>query len=205
MSSSMPNAAQIHLSYLVLPSLVNLKSFTWGSKLLPQVKDCHHSVHHFLNTTVWDLEVDSLTWFHTIPTSYFICKSRDAILKWPKLSIPWLCLKILSMKITNRTGNKAALWCSPLVSSLTYSLEYEPSSHSSNTNTRCCLVMARAPHIPTILPYTPPQKHPREHHHKPSTIQPHNAIRLDGQTPKTPSTSLQKWRASLLFHNQDGI
>ena len=115
--------------HLIFPSLMNktpryLNSFAWGSNSLPTRRE-HSTV--FRQRRRW---LSSQPASHSAANRPSACwrsrsyvanrttssaKSRDAILMSPKrtLSSPRLRLEILSVKITNRIGDKGQPWRSP--------------------------------------------------------------------------------------------
>jgi len=95
------------------------------------------------------------------------------------LSSPRLCLEILSMKDTNRIGDKGQPWRSHTRACLFQ--EYGHSFHFGCTRTGWLVTMAQVPHTPAV----PPTGFPRGHVHSPQ-----NTCRLDGQTTITPTTTL---------------
>lgn len=102
------------------------KSFTWGSNSLPTQRKLSTIIRQRIMTS--DSEVVTLISTTSHPTEYRPIassdkanittssgRSREAIHRsqnWT-LSSPPPCLEILSMKITNRTGDKGQPWWSP--------------------------------------------------------------------------------------------
>uniref|UniRef100_A0A8C2WQY3 THAP domain-containing protein 1 n=1 Tax=Cyclopterus lumpus TaxID=8103 RepID=A0A8C2WQY3_CYCLU len=126
---------EMTLLSLLLPSLVNktpryLNSFAWGRQFAPTWRE--QSAGFRQSTMASDLEVLTLipAASHSAAKRPSECwrsrseeanrttssaNSREAIPRLPNriLSAPWLRLDILSMKVTNRTGDKGQPWRRP--------------------------------------------------------------------------------------------